>query len=90
MNYYGINRKVKVDIYAKDYKSPITKNKENEVIETNIHLWCGAVNMRIIEAFAEKYKLDMRTGPRPSDPFGRTVDVAGPRKYVQELQDRLK
>ena len=86
MNYYGINKKVKVDIYVKDHKSPITKKKENEVIEATVR----PTDMRLIEAFAEKYKLDMRTGPRPSDPFGRTVDVAGPRKYVQELQDRLK
>ena len=86
MNYYGINKKVKVDIYVKDHKSPITKKKENEVIEATVR----PTDMRLIEAFAEKYKLDMRTGPRPSDPFGRTVDVAGPRKYIQELQDRLK
>ena len=86
MNYYGINKKVKVDIYVKDHKSPITKKKENEVIEATVR----PTDMRLIEAFAEKYKLKMRTGPRPNDPFGRTIDVAGPRKYVQELQNRLK
>ena len=86
MNYYGINKKEKVDIYEKDHKRPKTKKKENEVIEVTVR----PTDMRLIEAFAEKYKLDMRTGPRPSDPFGRTVDVAGPRKYIQELQDRLK
>lgn len=86
MNYFGIDKKVKVDTYVKDYKSPITKKKENEIIETTI---CST-NIQLIEAFVEKYKLHMRIGPRSNDPFGRTVDVAGPRKYVQELQNRLK
>lgn len=86
MNYFGINRKVKVDTYVKYYKSPVTKKKENEVIEVNVR----PTDMRLIEAFAEKYKLNMCTGPRPNDPFDITVDVAGPRKYVQELQNRLK
>ena len=86
MNYYGINRKVNVAGYVKDYKSPVTKAAEAKEVCAVIGVPRDERKLQMAQMFVDKYKMTTMIGARPSDPFGKTISVYGPSGKVDELK----
>jgi hypothetical protein len=89
MNYYGINRKVNVVGYVQGYKSPVTKRAENVEVVAQIPMPRDNNQMRMIEAFIQKYKMTAQSGIRINDPYGKTIDAYGKRGDVTALKEML-